>query len=118
MAALFLSSASTLHELLDGYAHAQKTFIACQATIRYSSQNRAAHHPLLIRLPVLALAACRRWLGLFLLRLFDFLFVSVVAFGHNDMRVVGRTGNVAEPLALARCDCQHFRKPPWLLPRR
>ena len=54
-------------------------------------------------MPVLALAARRRWLGLFLLRLFDFLFVSVVAFGHNEMRVVGRAGIWLRRIHLARC---------------
>jgi hypothetical protein len=43
----------------------------------------------------LALPARRSWLGLFLLRFFDFLFVSVVAFGHKGVRVVGCGRNVA-----------------------
>lgn len=47
----------------------------------------------------LALPASWCRLGLFLLRLFDFLLVSVVAFGHNGMRVVGCVRSVAASAA-------------------
>jgi hypothetical protein len=73
--------------------------LAWMATMRDQSKTGAMRDPLLSLCKALALTA--RWcrLGLFLLRLFDFLFVSVVAFGHIDVRVVGCTGNVAAPLA-------------------
>ena len=37
----------------------------------------------------LDLTTCRSWFWFFLLWLFNFFFVSVVAFGHNGERVLG-----------------------------
>ena len=53
-----------------------------------SVSRRGVVNPRYLLGAALALAARRCRLGLFLLRLFDFLLVSVVAFGHNNMRVV------------------------------
>ena len=95
-------SLSGLHSVAAVGTSPQKKARCLDGNESRSIKNRAMRDPLLSHCKALALAA--RWcrLGLFLLRLFDFLFVSVVAFGHNDVRVVGCARNVAAPLAACK----------------